>query len=91
MAVYFFACQFFLSRGHPDALFTDWPVMLALDSWWIVILVSMAILERLEVIFSQGLGLFISCIGCTVAGAFAGSMRARKTFKDQPIPASETR
>jgi hypothetical protein len=77
MALYFFACQFFLSRGHPGALFEDWPIMLALDLVWIFVLVSMALLEPLEVILNQGIGMFISCFGGTLAGAFAASRRAR--------------
>ena len=32
MLVYFFTCQFFLSRGNPNAYRKDWPIMLALDA-----------------------------------------------------------
>jgi hypothetical protein len=91
MAVFFFTCQFFLSRGNPGALFEDWPVMLALDTVWVVILIFMAIPEREEVFLSHCVGIFFSCFGGTMAGAFAASMRARKTSTDQHISESETR
>jgi hypothetical protein len=82
MAVFFFTCQFFLSRGHPDALVNDWPIMLALDFIWVFTLVTMVLVEDLGVILSQGIGIFISCFGGTLAGAFAASRRAR--LKLQP-------
>ena len=79
MAVYFFTCQFFLSRGHPNALFNDWPIMLALNTVWIIILIAIAVpFESLEVVLSMGLGILLSCFGCTLAGAFMASMRARR-------------
>ena len=90
MAVYFFTCQFFLSRGNPGALFGDWPVMLALDAVWIFILIPMVLLERSEVIVSQGLGVLLSCFGCTLAGAFAASKRARVLLGDRHISPSGT-
>jgi len=83
MAVYFFVCQFFLSRGNPDALFKDWPIMLALDAVQLVMLILIVLLERLEVILSQGLGILLSCCGGTLAGAFVASMRARRLAKTE--------
>ena len=56
MAAYFFICQFLLSRGNPDAHRKDWPVMLALDVIWIVLLIVMVFGEKREVVLSQGLG-----------------------------------
>jgi len=32
LAAYFFICQFRLSRGNPNALRKDWPIMLAFDA-----------------------------------------------------------
>jgi hypothetical protein len=90
MAVFFFTCQFFLSRGNPGALFEDWPVMLALDAVWVIIFIFMAIPEPEEVILSTGVGILLSCCGGTLAGAFAASMKARKTSTDQHISESET-
>lgn len=81
MSIYFFVCQFFLSRGHPDALFNDWPIMLALDAIQLIMLVPMVLLEDLDVILSQGLGVLLSCCGGTLAGAYMASKRARRKAK----------
>jgi len=78
MAVYFFICQLNLSRGHPDALRRDWPIMLALDAVWIVVIIIMFFVERLEVILAQGVGILISCFGATLAGAFVAAKKAGK-------------
>ncbi len=78
MAAYFFICQFFLSRGHPDAFLKDWPIMLALDALLLVVLIPMVLLERLEVVLAQGLGILFFCCGGTLAGAFAASKAARR-------------
>ena len=78
MAIYFFSCQFFLSRGHPNALFNDWPIMLALITVWIIILTTMAIVEGREEVLSHTLGILFSCFGCTLAGAYMASLRARR-------------
>jgi uncharacterized membrane protein (UPF0136 family) len=81
MFVYFFACQFFLSRGNPNAHRKDWPVMLALDVVWMAAFIGMVLAERREVVIAQGLGILVSCIGATWAGAFAASMKARRRGK----------
>jgi hypothetical protein len=78
MAVYFFVCQFFLSRGNPDALFKDWPIMLGLDATQLIMVVLIVLLERLDVVLSQGLGILLSCCGGTLAGAFVASNSARR-------------
>jgi hypothetical protein len=78
MLAYFFICQLFLSRGHPDAYRKDWPIMLALDAVLLLLLIPMVLLERPEVVLAQGLGILISCFGGTWAGAFTASMRARR-------------
>jgi|GEM_PF-776886 len=78
MLAYFFICQFLLSRGNPNALFKDWPSMLALGAIGIVILIVTALNERREVFLTQGLGfLFVSFAGI-LAGAFVASRAARK-------------
>lgn len=79
MAVYFFICQFFLSRGNPDVYRKDWPIMLALDATLLTLLIVMFFSERLEVILSQGFGILVFCCGATWAGAFAASKAARRT------------
>jgi drug/metabolite transporter (DMT)-like permease len=78
MFVYFFACQFFLSRGNPNAYRKDWPIMLALDGIFLLVLIPMALTERREVVIAQGLGILIGCFGATWAGAFVASKRARR-------------
>ena len=75
--VYFFACQFFLSRGNPDAYRKDWPIMLLLDAILLLPLIPMVLLERREVVLTQGLGILVSCCGATWVGAFVASLRAR--------------
>jgi hypothetical protein len=81
MFVYFFPCQFFLSRGNPNAYRKDWPIMLALDIIWIAAFIVMIWTERRVVAFVQGLGILVSCLGGTWAGAFAASMKARRRGK----------
>lgn len=78
MFVYFFACQFFLSQGNPNAYRKDWPIMLALDGIYLPVLIAMVLAERREVVIAQGLGILIGCFGATWAGAFVASKRARR-------------
>jgi hypothetical protein len=83
MGVYFFSCQFFLSRGNPDAFLKDWPIMLALNAVLLLLLIPMVFSERLEVVLAQGLGILLFCCGGTLAGAFAASKAAhRKRVRD---------
>ena len=78
MMAYFFICQFLLSRGNPNALFKDWPIMLALGAIGIPIAVVTALGEKREVFLTQGLGfLFVSFAGI-LAGAFVASREARR-------------
>lgn len=79
MALYFFICQFRLSRGNPDALRKDWPIMLALDAIPLLMILGMVLVEKWPVILFQGLGILLSCCGGTFAGAFAASQAARRT------------
>lgn len=78
MLAYFFICQFFLSRGNPDAYRKDWPIMLALDVVPLLSVFIMVLAEKREVILSQGIGILISSCGGTFAGAVAASLVARK-------------
>jgi hypothetical protein len=78
MFAYFFLCQFFLSRGNPNAFPKDWPIMLALDAVLLVILIPMVVLETQEVVLAQGSVILLSCCGGTLAGAFAASKVTRR-------------
>ena len=78
LAVYFFICQFLLSRGNPDALRTDWRIMLALAAVPLVCVVIMALVEKADVILAQGTGILLASCGGTFAGAFAASRAARR-------------
>src|SRR5512135_2723489 len=57
LAAYFFVCQFRLSRGNPNALRKDWPIMLALDAVPLLMVLIMALVEKWPVILSQGFGI----------------------------------
>ena len=78
MAAYFFICQFFASRGNPDALRKDWPVMLALDAGATGVAFITALVEKREVFLTQGLGFLLVCCAGTFAGAFVASREARR-------------
>jgi len=78
MVAYFFVCQFFLSRGNPDAYRKDWPTMLALDAILLLAVFVMVLVEKREVVLTQGLGILLSCCGGTFAGAAAASLAARR-------------
>jgi hypothetical protein len=80
MLAYFFICQFFLSRGNPDAYRRDWPIMLALDAGplLLVVIILIAWENRGAVFLSQGLGILVSSSGGTFAGAVAASRSARR-------------
>jgi hypothetical protein len=78
LAVYFFICQFLLSRGNPDALRTDWRIMLALGAVPLVSVVIMILVERVDVILAQGTGILLASCGGIFAGAFAASRAARR-------------
>jgi cytochrome bd-type quinol oxidase subunit 2 len=78
MGAYFFVCQFHLSRGNPNALFKDWPVMLALSAIGFVIAIVTALAEKREVFLSQGLGFLTVCFVGIFAGALAASRAARR-------------
>jgi len=79
MMAYFFICQFLLSRGNPNALFKDWPIMLALGAAGIAIPIVTALIERREEVFlTQGLGFLIVCFVGILGGAFVASRQARR-------------
>jgi hypothetical protein len=78
MAVYFFLCQYLLSRGKQDAYRRDWPIMLALDATVLVMVFNMVLVEKRDVILSQGPGMLLSACGGTYAGAVVASLTTRR-------------
>lgn len=78
LAIYFFLCQFLLSKRHADALREDWPVMLALDAAMLASFALMLVLEKASVILSQGPGILFATLGGTCGGAAAASLCARR-------------
>ena len=54
LAAYFFICQFRLSRGNPNALRKDWPIMLALDAVPLLMVLITALVEKWPVILFSG-------------------------------------
>jgi asparagine N-glycosylation enzyme membrane subunit Stt3 len=78
IGAYFLTCQFLLSRGNVNAYRKDWPIMLAMVATFLVMIVIMALVEKQEVVLSQGLGFLLSCCGGTYAGAVAASLIARR-------------
>lgn len=78
LTVYFFICQFLLSRGHPDALRDDWRIMLALDAVILASVFVMVLVEKWQVILAQGPGMLLACCAGTLAGALAASWVARR-------------
>ena len=72
-------CQFFLSRKNADAYRKDWPVMLVLDAVVLVGLLIMVLVEKRDVILSQGPGILISTCAGTYLGAVVASLTAKRT------------
>jgi hypothetical protein len=79
MAVYFFGCQFLLSRGNPEAHHEDWLIMVALDSVMLTSVMLMIAIENPNVFVEQGLGALVATCGGTYSGAFAASLSARRS------------
>ena len=79
LSVYFFLCQFFLSRNHPDAHRKDWRIMLLLDGVMLVTVLIMVKSENWDTILSQGIGALLSTCGGTYAGAVVASVTAKRT------------
>ena len=65
IVMYFFTCQFLLSRGHADAHRKDWRIMLALDAIPVVAVLIMVAVEKWDVILSQGPIVLLSTFGGT--------------------------
>jgi len=78
MAVYFFVCEFLLSRRNVDAYRRDWPFMLALDATPFIMIFIMVLVEKPAVILSQSPGILLSTCGGTYAGAVVASLTAKR-------------
>ena len=76
MLAYFFICQFFLSRGNPNALRKDWPIMLELGAGAVFVAFITGVAEKREVFLTQGLGFLLVWFVGTFAGAVAASLAA---------------
>jgi hypothetical protein len=76
--VYFFICQFRLSRGNAEALRQDWPIILALNAVPLVMVILMVGKEKWPVILVQGLVTLLAGCGGAFAGAVVAARRARK-------------
>ena len=84
MAVYFFICQFLLSRGNPHAFCKDWPIMLVLNATIIVVLFVSVLVEKQGAVFLiQALGILLACFAGTIAGAVVASLAARRRARRQ--------
>jgi O-antigen/teichoic acid export membrane protein len=83
MMAYFFICQFFASRGNPDALRKDRPVMLLLGAGAILVALITALKEKREVFLTQGLGSLLVWVVGTLAGALTASLSARRRSRQQ--------
>src|SRR5512142_2862784 len=86
-AIYYFVCQFFLSRGHERA-YGDWSVMLTLDaSSLVLILLNLA---QGGPGFRGNLAWLFCLLGGTFAGAIAAALAARSgrsgLWGSGPIP-----
>jgi hypothetical protein len=75
---FLFVCQLLLSRGHVDAHWRDWRIMLALAAPILVAVFLMVLLERREVVLSQGPVFLLLCV-FIYAGAVVASLAARRT------------
>ena len=77
MTMFYFACQFLLSRGNTHAHRRDWSVMLALNATDFVVILIVAIAQPPSVL-SRGLGILLSACAGTYAGAVVASLTARR-------------
>ncbi len=79
VASFLFVCQFLLSRGHVDAHRDDWHTMVGLAAPLFLSTLLVAVLERPEVFFVQGVPLSASAGVGIYAGAVAAAFAARRT------------
>jgi hypothetical protein len=85
MAAYFFICQFWLSRGNPNAFLKDWPFMLLLNvPLFLILFISFFEPENMNATYAvQSFALVLVCFAGALAGAFVASRRARKRARRQ--------
>ena len=78
MAAYFLISQFFLSRGNPQAVHKDWPLILALN---LPLLISTSICLTAEPNWDaklSALGLTVLAVACSYAAAAMAARTARR-------------
>jgi hypothetical protein len=79
MAGYLVLAQFLLSNGHPQAVRTDWPLVLALNLFSILIPVMVFLGEHSLTKALFWLGVAAASVACSYAGAvLAGQVARRK-------------
>ncbi|MBM3276990.1 MAG: hypothetical protein FJY95_02755 [Candidatus Handelsmanbacteria bacterium] len=82
MAAYFVGAQFFLSRGHTQAVRRDWPLMLGLNISFI--LLGVLILKEGPALKALG---WLVVVAATVGGSCAGAAwAARLARQRQSLP-----
>jgi hypothetical protein len=86
LMAYFFICQFFLSRGNPAVFQKNWATMLALDGVPLLLVVYIGVQweNHGAVFWTQGLGILVSSLGGTLAGAVVASIKARRRLQQKP-------
>ncbi len=78
LLVYFFGCEWLLSRVYERAHGPDVAVLLTLNAGVIVLAVIVFLVEKREVFVQQGLPMLLCGLVGTVAGAVVASVVARK-------------
>ena len=73
---YFFISEYFLSRGHPQAIWKDWPMILALNAPLVLTTIITLLVEpnKLAVVLpacAAALGVACSCVGAALAARTA--------------------
>jgi len=74
---YFFISEYFLSRGNPQALWKDWPVVLALTATLIVTAVIAFMVEPNRSAAMGTVVIVIFAMVCSLAGAALAARVAR--------------
>ncbi len=75
--VYFLAVQYLLSRGNPQAVRMDWPIILALN-WTLLFVTVLALLFESH----KRAALAALCVAlCAVACSYAGAALAARTAR----------
>jgi uncharacterized membrane protein (UPF0136 family) len=74
---YFFLSEYLLSRGNPQALRKDWPIILALTATLIVLAVIAIAVEPNRGAVMLTVSIVIFAVACSLAGAALAARMAR--------------